>query len=856
MPGVKVITDLLLEEMPKPEIQNPHRLDLSETVKNILTGIFESYRQIVIEEKFCGGFSSGQIFKIRPFKDQNSNELPAVIKVAPTNLIKQEIKAYRDYIERTLPHTATIQGPVVFYEDEAWGGIRYSLVGSDIFEIASLYQYCRDKDIEDIRFTLARLFEIMGHHWRHHQTQLAFSLQSSYDHLLPVNFMIQPADLPPEPELTLLNAARRSYPVLKPGSYVRLAGFMVTEVDRCNQEVTFNLPPASNDDQLTAFRLRLTSVKGIERFRVGRIIQDPITGVVVKNRYDLLKQYAQEALGQQELSGDTVTLTIRNQTLPLPNPLHVLPGLLRQPLDVKVAVIHGDPNLQNVLVDMATRDVTLIDFATARRDHVLHDFLRLETGIVTQLLPEMIAGTKISVAETIYTFYQRLHKTVLQTDTPFVNADLPSNLEKIFKMLVFIRQTARQYLFNFDDFAEYYRGLAVYLLAALKFKELESVPKQVAFWGAATIQQFIKEPPVSQPATSPAPFPVVKTPTGVRAIGCFYENRPTEQEIRTHIREVAQIAGLHLPEISDLTQQNRLVSLIAQEKEPEIDQATYQRVVKILPGRDYCVYLLIISASDDSYCASLDEVTEELTQIDVSATPPGTVREFDLQIYVCREIPNISFDRVEEVLPTLFADQSRPDAAGRLGSYSIPLICAYWSHLSRYVLIPALPANISSPPMIADQNRVVSQALDDLARFEIYRHKLDLSYKYYQRYYDSVEAMEIEINRQIGQLQPELKQASKRERQQMLDPLNEQFMNLSQVALAVTKYSENLAQPNLINLKRQLESWAETPIAGYPTLSSRFLPEAEQIATTLAQFSKRIVDVKTTLNDLLATIRN
>lgn len=47
----------------------------------------------------------------------------------------------------------------------------------------------------------------------------------------------------------------------------------------------------------------------------------------------------------------------------LPNPLVVLPALLSEPLPHRVATVHGDLNLENVLVDPAARTVRLIDFS-------------------------------------------------------------------------------------------------------------------------------------------------------------------------------------------------------------------------------------------------------------------------------------------------------------------------------------------------------------------------------------------------------------------------------------------------------------------------------------------------------------
>jgi hypothetical protein len=58
----------------------------------------------------------------------------------------------------------------------------------------------------------------------------------------------------------------------------------------------------------------------------------------------------------------------------------------------------------------------------------------------------------------------------------------------------------REYLVDPDDLNEYYQGLMLYLLGALKFKNLNDVPeqplpKQVAFWAATLIYQFLTSLP-------------------------------------------------------------------------------------------------------------------------------------------------------------------------------------------------------------------------------------------------------------------------------------------------------------------------------------------------------------------------
>jgi tetratricopeptide (TPR) repeat protein len=131
---------------------------------------------------------------------------------------------------------------------------------------------------------------------------------------------------------------------------------------------------------------------------------------------------------------------------------------------------------------------------------VLHDFLRLETEIMVKLVASVMSQHELP-DDAVFEFYQRLHCATFggmpsRTPRPTPYADL----DKYFYMLVDVRQEARKYLYE-DDPSEYYQGLLMYLLGALKFGNLDEIeiapwPKRVAFVGAATVQALLDaEPP-------------------------------------------------------------------------------------------------------------------------------------------------------------------------------------------------------------------------------------------------------------------------------------------------------------------------------------------------------------------------
>jgi serine/threonine protein kinase len=495
-----------------PDTGPPHIEDsqglLPAVAEPILKKMFAAdYQRVVIKREFGRGLSGSRVFLVRPIRNDGRGELPAVIKMGPSGLIEKEWQAYQANIRNKLPNVAEIQDEPILSPDGTWSGLRYRFIGE---EIESLYSYCRQAKVEDLRYVLARLFKkIEPNYWRAKKFEAEYPLQAGYDFLLPINLIIDPSKFPPAgtsvqslgPDSSISQLPNRD-------DYVRLASFVVTEVDIQSQVVTLNLP-ASAGKLRRSCRLRLQPVgqKMMGQFEVGKALPIEIVGQVTATRHDLLEAKVKEVLGPDfDLATDTVILP--NGTA-LRNPPRALSDILKESRDVYVASIHGDLNLENILVNRETRDISLIDFATARWDHVLHDLLRLETEVVTKLIPAALAEAGLP-AETIHEFYQKLHQATFDPDRRSDSNLSNPVLEKPFTMLVTSREKAKGYFYDPDDPTEYYQGLVLYLLGALKFKNLDKMPeappplpKQVAFWGAATLVDLLNPPsePTEEPKT-------------------------------------------------------------------------------------------------------------------------------------------------------------------------------------------------------------------------------------------------------------------------------------------------------------------------------------------------------------------
>ena len=505
--GSNVRQTLTVPNSGGPTIENFTGSTLPPDAEMILRIMFSAYQRVVVraelgqptQDRTGFGLDGGdsRIFLVRPIQADHTADRPSIVKMASLNLIRQEWQAYSDCIQDKMPGVAEMKGEPILPAGGQWGGLRYVLtnsVASSEIEVESLAQYSRLANVEDIQTTLqGQLFQNLGPRWRFNQPGPEFRFQYSYDHLLPVNLVIEPQSLPDDPTRHALTAATLATQLPQIGDTVQLTDFIVTDVDPLRQAVTLNLPSVAHERQAN-FRLRLQPVPDIDQYRMQQIVSR-IDGRVTETRFTVLQRVAQEIIGAEvDLSQETVPASAN---LTLPNPLMHLSTLLNEVRDVKVTCIHGHLTLDNILIDPATRQINLVDFGQSREDHVLHDLLQLETSIITDLLAEAFSKADLPPT-TIYTVFMQLHQATLVSDTQ-VTPYLPHPaLTKPVTMLSALRSEARKLLFNLDDMREYYQGLTLYLLGSLKLSHSaysdanESLlAKQTAFWGAASLAALL-----------------------------------------------------------------------------------------------------------------------------------------------------------------------------------------------------------------------------------------------------------------------------------------------------------------------------------------------------------------------------
>ena len=470
-------------------------ISLTTEEETVLRTMFSNCSRVSVWAEFGAGLSGGRVLKVRT-KDLDGKDLPwSVVKIGPVGLIQQEVQAYHNWVENSLIQIARLGSWRSLPQDGIWGGLSYELTGSAIFDIESLGQFYRRADIDELEWLLkARLFRVMGDSWwLDNRVERSFLMRTDYDRLLPTNLLITPIDPPADSPIQLITPQQLPSRPLLAGEYVQLQGFIITEVEPARGRLTLNLPQPPLGQPQTTFRLRLEPV-AIEQnqYQVGQLLE-PISGQISQTRLDQLIDLADRALGSK------VDLTEPQLSLPqisgLSNPLMAYEEILNSFRQVKLSTIHGDLNLENILIYQKSGELaSIIDFATVRYGHALHDLLRLETEVVTKLIPEQLASADLG-PETIHLLYQQLHQATVHAGAASRAQSPHPKLAKPFAVLSAIRMEMRKCLFNPDDTTEYYESLVLYLLGALKFKNLDEIPqaKTVTFLAAATVVTILRQ---------------------------------------------------------------------------------------------------------------------------------------------------------------------------------------------------------------------------------------------------------------------------------------------------------------------------------------------------------------------------
>jgi hypothetical protein len=344
---------------PNPDLViEPHpTIELAPEEIQLLQAQFGQYARLTLDVEFHSGYSGARTFLAMPIRANERADAYTIVKIGNQKVIEKEYDNYKDFVEHTLPPiTARVQDRPVTVAGRPRGvrredrpaALRYTFVGEPGQKPVSLRQRFL---VEEQPELLEKMFRTFGPNWWMQRRPYSYRLQQEYDRKLPSHYVLEPAQGRGK---VLDGRAAPAELRLLTGDLVQLRHFEVAE--RKGRLRRMSLRGVAHPGQ-SPLRLRWLSLAKPEG----------ATGRVVATRDTLLREWTADF----ERHG-------------LPDPLEELPALLNETVRGSQSIIHGDLNLENILLGPGDM-VWLIDFASTREGHALFDFAHLGAEIVSHI---------------------------------------------------------------------------------------------------------------------------------------------------------------------------------------------------------------------------------------------------------------------------------------------------------------------------------------------------------------------------------------------------------------------------------------------------------------------------------------
>ena len=406
-------------------------LQLSANDRSLVGGLFHRYARLVVESEFISGYSGAHTYLTLPIRPDGRSDAHTIVKMGEADAILREFENYETFVKDTLPPvTARIQQPPIAGPGGKQAAIQYTFIAEPGNPPISLRQaLLADPDPG----LLVKLFETFGPSWWMQRRPYTFQLAQEYDRMLPAHYVIKPE----MGKGRLLDGRTSSAETrLAVGEIVTLRSFK--SVERRADGTSLSLRGEAEPGQLP-LRVRWLG------------LSDPngATGRLIASRQSLLAGFVRgfDLLG-------------------LPDPLVSLPALLSETVAGTQSTIHGDLNLENILVGPGGM-VWLVDFAQTRDGHPLYDFAHLEAELIAHVLAPQVRAT---------------------SDYLDLLNDNPGPEGVHLKTLIdTIHLIALRCLFNLSQPREYQLALFMACLGALKFANLDEHVRHLLYLTAGHV---------------------------------------------------------------------------------------------------------------------------------------------------------------------------------------------------------------------------------------------------------------------------------------------------------------------------------------------------------------------------------
>ena len=411
---------------PALKIEAGGGIALSSADRYLLQRLFWRYQRVVLENEFLSGYSGARTLLALPVQREGRADAYTIVKINTVAAIEREYQNYTRFVKHTLPPvTARVQeAPVYTPGPPEQGAIQYTFIAAPGQMPLSLRQVLLAKPDPSL---LEKLFATFAPGWWRQRQPYVFRMAQEYDPLLPVHLVVEPGS---GSSVSLDGRAPENWPPVKVGDTVKLKNFHSGEIRPDGASRTLR---AESSPGLVPIRVRWLSAEPAE----GRI------GRVVATRHSLLSAY------QTDLPGYSI-----------PDPLDYLEHVLARTVQGTRSIIHGDLNMENILVGPGDF-IWLIDFAETREGHPLLDFAHLEAELIAHIIAPQVRDS--------LELYE------------FLNENQTTNHQALAELCAVIHRQATYCLANPEEMGEYWQALYITCLGALKFVNLDKTQKQ-ALW--------------------------------------------------------------------------------------------------------------------------------------------------------------------------------------------------------------------------------------------------------------------------------------------------------------------------------------------------------------------------------------
>ncbi len=434
-------------------IECPSGVQLSRYDVSLLKSLFSRYARLVLKSEFLSGYSGARAFLLLPVRTDGRSDAYTIAKIGGRTPIQQEYENYETFVKHTLPPvTARIQNPPVTVRGNPRAALQYTFIGEAGSRPTSLRQALLEVPNPAL---LTRLFETFGPNWWMQRTPYTFWLAQEYDRVLPPHYILEP-DIGKGSRLDGRTSPAKTR--LSAGDRIRL----------------YNFPNFEQRADGKSYAISGESLPGHPCLRIHWLGVSPPkhpTGRVVATRDDLMKSY----VAGFDLFG-------------WPDPLEKLPQLREENLTGTRSIIHGDLNLENILIGPG-EFVWLIDFATTGEGHPLADFAHLEVEIITHVIaPQVSTSEYIALLKSKTESYAlKGDGSKMQAEGRAVREQLSPKLQALLALPDTVRDFAMKCLANPSQPREYHLALYLSCLGALKYRNLEAHQKHLLYLTAASL---------------------------------------------------------------------------------------------------------------------------------------------------------------------------------------------------------------------------------------------------------------------------------------------------------------------------------------------------------------------------------